>query len=366
MRNSTWQVVSAICVAVGFWNPASAEMCVNPDENTTTLLKQLHEYAQIAEAPKKKNLRYMESCKAENGTVISRSPTDIVELIVPEQFTNRVKSRTDTEYSSLARLQPTRRNENNGEISPFTIGCSMDQDDQNANLIDFSFRLFAKIIGDRAFFYLTGTEVKGTVVDRGTGEIITITPGTDLSQLPQIQANFRGENCVFPLVETTVSVLCEVLLDRGGDVYQAFVENNDHKNFSDQPKSLTMVGHSLGGSATQYVAMNIPDNCNSEENPLEFQAYAFASPGLKERGYPQNQPNNLESYLINGDWLLGHKVFSDRSQRGHVSVYTPPKWKMIGPKHSINDVQKSICMCLQGEGLMDFPSGNLLNEHILM
>lgn len=359
MRNSTWSVVSAIFMAVGFWNPASAETCQNPDQDTITLLKKLYGYAQLAEAPKENNFYYMENCKDQNGTMIVGSPTHIMELTVPGKFTDLVIMRAD---NGRAILQPTPRN-GNGEISPFTVGCSMESNDQSSILIDYSFRLFAKIIGNRIFFYLTGTEVKGTVIARDSGEPITIIGGTNPIKLPEIKANSKGEECVFPLVKTTVSVLCEVLRSREGDVYEAFVENNRDEYFSHRPKSLTMIGHSLGGSATQYVAMNIPSNCTPEQNSFDFQAYAFASPGLMEQGSAENQPN-LESYLINGDWLLGHNVFSDRSQHGHVSVYTPPKWKMIGPKHSINDVQKSICMCLQGEGLLGFPSGNLQNKHI--
>lgn len=358
MRIAAWSVLSAIFVTAVLWSSTSAAMCTNPGEKNITLLKELYGYAQIAEAPKKNDLSYMENCKAENGIVLAKSPTDIVELIVPKAFTDLVARRAD---NSRARLQPTQSN-NNGKSNSFTVGCSVMRNDRSI-LIDFSFKILAGVLGDRAFFYLTGTQVKGVVVLRGSGEPITIVPGTDLLRLPEIQANFKGEECVFPLIKTTVEVLCEVLRLRDSSVYEAFVDSNGVDIFSRQSQSVTMIGHSLGGSATQYVASNIPEYCNPEGDFVGFEAYAFASPGLTKQDDAQRQSESLRGYLINDDWLL-QKAFSDRFQRGLVAVFTPSMSRTFFPGHFIDEVQASICLCLQGEGKLDFPVGGLSNKEM--
>lgn len=360
MRISTWSVVAAILLTVGFEHSAYAARCTTLHGNNATQLKLLYGYAQIAEAPKNHDLSYMENCETVGGSLIAESPTDIVDLIVPKEFTDLVVKSVE-HMRDRARLQPTRLDQN-GRLSPFTVGCSIEQNDENM-LVNFSFKLLATIIGNRAVFYLTGTEVKGSIVLSDSGMPITIIPGTDLLQLPEIQANFKGEKCVFPLVRTTVDVLCKVLRYRKGPVYQALVEKNNNGVLSQASHSVTMIGHSLGGSATQYVASNIPDQCKPEGDFVAFEAYAFASPGLVEQGDAQRQSKSLGGYLINGDWLL-QRAFSDRFQRGRVSVFTPPGPRMSCPGHFIDEVQESICLCLQGEGMLDFPKEGLHNAQM--
>ena len=358
MRISTWSMVGTILLTVALWQPAYAAICANPNGHNITYLKTLYGYAQLAEAPKRHDLSYMENCETRSGKVIAESPADVLELIVPKEFTDLVMSRADNDR---ARLQPTRPNRSRTFL-PFTVGCSVERNDANI-LVNFSFKLLVRIIGDRAFFYLTGTEVKGAVVLSSSGTPITIVAGTNLFRLPEIRANFEGEDCVFPVVKTTVAVLCEVLRHQEGPAYEALIKRNGNAAFSKRRQSVTMIGHSLGGSATQYVASNIPDQCKPEGHFVAFEAYAFASPGLMEQEDAQRQSESLGGYLINGDWLL-QRAFSDRFQRGRVSVFTPPGPRMSCPGHFIDEVQESICLCLQGKGMLDFPKGGLHNAQM--
>ena len=362
MNTTIWMAITVIFTVTIGWTSASVAMC-NSNEEEIAVIKKLYEYAQIAEAPKSDNLQYMENCVGENGSVIANKPDDIIDLFIPNEFIDLVIARADNDR---AILQPSKQRRD-GVILPFTVGCSVERGSQNI-VINFSFKLLARIIGNRALFYLTGTEVKGTVVVRSSGEPIAIIPGTHFLQLPEVRANFEGEECAFPVVKTTVGVLCKVLQNRKGTVYRALVERNGNKAFVPDLQSITMIGHSLGGSATQYVASNIPDQCVPEGNFLGFDGYSFAGPGLESResqGDTGHKAKCLRSYLIDGDWLL-QRAFLDRFQYGRIAVYSPPKGQIFCPGHFIDEVQNALCMYLQGTGKMDYSKGGVKNSRLLL
>ncbi len=171
----TCSVIAALLTAMTVCNSTSAMMCADADDDGSTRLKKLHEYAQIAEAPKQNDLGYMEDCIDISGVVLAEKMTNVVELTVPENFIRLVRNVAD---NNRAILRPSQRRWNGGN-SPFSVGCSAERNNENV-LIDFGFKLLASIVGDLAFFFLTGTEMKGTVVVRETGERILISPGTNV------------------------------------------------------------------------------------------------------------------------------------------------------------------------------------------
>lgn len=362
MRTTVCSAIGTILIFFAVCGPASAMMC-----NDTNELRKLYEYAQMAEAAKSNNWDGMEACVDNNGTTIVESPSDIVELFVPKEFTDLVIISTNDEFAEFARLRPSQPNS-----MQFTVGCHSGNNLFDL-VVDFSFKLFARTSDQGASFYLAGTEVTGTVVTNKSGEPITIihSTGFSLSALSEIRANFKGEDCVFPLVQTTVEVLCEVLRKRGDSpVYSAFIEANGNSMFSYSPprsswsQSLTMVGHSLGGSAAQYVALNLPDECSPGDGLDAFEVYVFASPGLMNERNTRLQSNMLQNFLIDGDRLLHHRVFQDRFQLGRIALFTPPRSQTFCLGHFIDEVQEGICSCLRGEGEMRHLTGGRTNDEI--
>lgn len=362
MRPNVCSAISTILISFAVGGPASAMMCNDPNVSPNYELKTLYEYAQIAEVPKNRGLNHMEDCFDSEGKMIAQRPTGIVELIVPREFTDLVAELVIAQ-NERAMLRPTSR-DGDGR-TPFTVGCRSDNRDWGI-LIDLSFKLLAIPRDQGVSFYLAGTEARGTVVAGEAGEPITVLGGTDLSKIPEIRANFEGESCVFPLVKTTVEVLCNALRYQRGKAYDALFEaNSNNEVFSLKPQSLIMVGHSLGGSATQYVASNFPEDCKPEEGvDFSFEAYAFASPGLTNQRSTSLQSNTLHGFLINGDWVL-RRAFHDRFQIGRIAVFRPPAdSRMFCPGHTIDEVQAGICSCLKGEGVIRHFPGGIENSKI--
>ena len=268
MRSFVLSALVAVLVINISRGQAAAAMCPpNPDQKR---MKTLYEYALIAEAPKRNSFAYMKDCKTDEGNVKAKKPDGIVDIVVPMEFTKLVENRID---NSRLRIQPTQRNDS-GELSAFSVGCTARRDSESI-LVEIGFKLLASVTSDGVFFYLTGTEVKGGIIHRDTGERIIVSPGTNPTQLAEIRANFDGEQCVFPFVRETVKVFCEVIQSRGESeaqdnaihgVHEAFLKANNGEFFSSQTKEFTMIGHSLGGTATQFVALDPPNHCLPDGN----------------------------------------------------------------------------------------------------
>ena len=199
-------------------------------------------------------------------------------------------------------------------------------------------------------------------------------PGTELGDLAKIFANFGAEDCVLPRVGAAVEIFCNVLRSKEGSVYNAFVKLNGDKEFPRDSSSLTMIGHSLGGSVTQFTALNLPEECLPSDNFNEFRAFAFVSPGLKnEKPESTNQgkvqlPNErIFSVSVDGDTTVNEKlefIFSEHFQIGRVAVFMPQDSDELETRHTIVEVQKILCSCLQGEGSVHYDDGSFTNEHI--
>ena len=380
MRTAPYSVVGAILVILAVCGQASATTCQDlkrQDEETYNHLKKLYEYARIAEASKvdileekKDNVEETNKCVGGNGNVIAELPENIKHLEVPTAFLDEVQVFVDEHGNGTnigrAKLRLIGPKEHPGRT--FSIECSTSADDRSV-LVEFGFSVLARAFGDRVEFFLTGTALKGKTFVRGAEETIVVAPGTDLGKLEQIMANFRGDECVFPVFEQTVSVFCETLrtADNSG-IFGSFAEkNHDYVDlFNKEHHSLTLVGHSLGGSATQYVATNLPDECNPEGRLEKFDTFAFASPGFRTSAEYQKNSDDLHGYLINGDLVL-QSIFSKRIQGGQVIIYTPPEPQQsrVCPGHFIEEVRETICVCLRGDGQIDEFSGVVENGKIL-
>ena len=138
-----------------------------------------------------------------------------------------------------------------------------------------------------------------------------------------------GKGCVFPVVSKVV-----------GHVSKSIRSTN--------PVSFNVIGHSLGGTAAQFIAAD--RHQKRDEYSDQFAAYAFNGIGLQD----QYNVDDLISYLVRGDWfgkLPG-------SQVGTVVTYDPMDsfWKRVPPfaRHTIEGVQDSLCRCWEQQmGYLD-------------
>lgn len=150
--------------------------------------------------------------------------------------------------------------------------------------------------------------------------------------------------------------------------------------------SFTVVGHSLGGLATQHVAReraNGASRPNQTDNvPISY--YSFNSIGMPP-STSDGDLSNLYSYVVEGDIVSSLGNILGRAQIGHHIVYSPPhKWLELGNfdlgdfvhlavavpanlieafrRHQLRTVQNSICECAGGKGsivVRKFPLGQL-------
>ena len=365
MRTAARTVLSAGLIVLASCGTASALMCDALGSGQIMDMKKLYKFALLVEALDHPDLSDMPECTKSDRTVIVEPPDDVVEITVPQEFVTAVMNRMEEIENRRARLRPTRVGEDD-QRSPFEVGCIAEVDGEDL-VVAIGFIIFRLAVDNVVSYYVTGTEVTGHIIDQD-GNRIVLQEGTDLGELPQIRANFEGEECVFPAVKETVNVLCEVFkqTDDHDGVYAAFVESNKRSVFpeSSDEFSLTLVGHSLGGAAVQYLAENFPDDCKPEGKFKAFEAYAFASPGLVSTTAPQQLSVDLHGYIIDSDWLL-EKLFSTRTQTGKLSVFNHPAGTPPSRGHSICEVRNSICSCLQGQGRIEMRDGNPENADIL-
>ena len=173
-------------------------------------------------------------------------------------------------------------------------------------------------------------------IDDGPPSTITV-PGTNIEDVRQIVSNFVGEDCVFPAARIVVDALCAK--------YDSRQRRFDFEN--QNPSSATLVGHSLGGAAVQYIAHSRPDTETEQESEgrqcSEITAYAFGSIGMQQLpdGGNSSFRGNLETYVSDCDWLAQF-LFAKKVQTGHITSISPSN------SHGIDGIQSDICGCISG------------------
>ena len=183
-------------------------------------------------------------------------------------------------------------------------------------------------------------------------------PGTDPDDWTQILANFFHEPCLFPAAHLALHALCTVPnttppSDSRGTARTSETSAgpvNRWLRIDDYGRPI-VVGHSLGGAVTQYIAISKPPEGRSTGGDSEnacsgVNAYTFGSTGLITQTAGDAHPiyGNLTSYASDCDFLV-HCVpsFRGRVQPGHV-------FTLRSDTHWIDDIQEEICNCRQWAG----------------
>ena len=127
--------------------------------------------------------------------------------------------------------------------------------------------------------------------------------------------------------------------------WQVVIDLSKEKDYDE----LTISGHSLGGAAATYIARRHQMNPRAVGKPWRFSSYVFSP--LGERNSSDDKPpiDALQSYRIDKDPLgvlpLVHA--------GRIYTYFPTQSSNLGDRHSIANVQKSLCDCLSGIGTIE-------------
>ena len=110
---------------------------------------------------------------------------------------------------------------------------------------------------------------------------------------------------------------------------------------------LHVVGHSMGGSAVQYIASDYAKD-PAEYGNVVMDSYSFNSYGTE---YPGANPGRNFSYCTENDFACKLAQTASRYQPGTHVIYYPSNGSASG--HKIASVQEQICNCRTGVGGVD-------------
>ena len=188
---------------------------------------------------------------------------------------------------------------------------------------------------------------------RESEELVAIR-GTDFTRIPQIMAsvnNLLGGSCVYEMAAVVISVIGE---------------NVATGRFS-------VVGHSLGGGAAQYVVEDHTRHrwrnpANRQHAHVTFRAYSYNAMGIDGSSKANLARSGLYSYIIDGEIISSLAEEFGRTQAGTIIRYLPPpSWPRTGllnvvgnallgkapervRRHRLRAVWQGLCECINGRG----------------
>ena len=163
------------------------------------------------------------------------------------------------------------------------------------------------------------------------------TGGVSGEQIMASVNDLMGKSCVFPISAVVVSF------------------------YSHDPSisHLSVIGHSLGGAASQYVAKDHASTLGDySSRDYTFRAYAFNAVGLDGTAAANLDLSALHNYYVKDEIVSWLGRYFDRKQIGNTLQYVPPESDMWNPpglkeafrRHSLDVVQKSLCECMNRSG----------------
>ena len=189
-----------------------------------------------------------------------------------------------------------------------------------------------------------------------TEELVAIR-GTNFTKISQIMTSLRGllrSSCVFEILAIVVS-------DIGSRT---------------SASSISVVGHSLGGAAVQYIVLDHDSHprrnpTNRQNSNVKFTAYSFNAIGLDHEFAEKANTSDLYSYVIDGEIVSRLGEVLGKTQVGTTIRYIPPEtWQELGffsivnsvlqgefpervRRHELSTVQEGLCECINGHGALD-------------
>ena len=336
---------------------AQSQMCMSLEDEPRNTVKKLFEYSQLAERHIDRTVDEPIGCPDDNTTM--HVPDVQMSLIeVPSYWAvERFKDAFDENYRMWLQELGI---QSGGEV--FVDPTSADTRSNMLRVVcQDQFFPFDAGIEMRFYRRTTGADVvqlkvvgrppndsnaEWVVPEIDSDGIITL-PGTTWSKRWSEQAisNFAGEYCGFPAVNFVVDAIC------AGAIQAREKEESFWLNV-DENEKLTLVGHSLGGAAAQFIAtssLSQKGNDNWSFCP-GVDAYAFGSIGLKEpqrRALRKTVRGTLTSYASECDGLT-QILFPGNVQAGHLFTLSNTE------KHLIDDIQDDLCNCLRHQGNHQF------------
>ena len=343
---------------------ALATTCQNLETRDSTMFNQLQElykFAQLSEAPKHASSAYMADCEVNSQRIVA-APKD-VQFIPPtmefvESLGNHLVQHTnDRAYIAV------------GDSGTFYVGC---QGDGAGVLVGIKLgvHFIAGLVEYHLSIDLLGKPSEPDIGDRSArvnavelrdieNNIIYAFRGTNLRDMKQLAANFVGDKCVFPVVSAAIGKLCSdfIQAQHSGPL------DSDTVEASNQQLSIYMVGHSLGGLVVQHVASSLPASCRRDQieelgaSLVDLGFFAFASPGMLGNTASVVEASRLRSvrnFVLECDVVL-MSTFPNRVQVGESLTYGASSRNdgvISGMRHSIDKIQKGICLCLSGRGAL--------------
>lgn len=317
------------------------QACMDVDSITHAKLKTLFRYSQLAERPKD---RLGESTSCSDVRPLRINPISIPSDLFDDQqgwfgrdqITNKVRGLLET-HGMSPDIHISLENINN------TIHASCEIDDAfwsvAIRLYEISNNLFleADVAAKKNSEGMAWIPIQ---ID-GPPPIIRF-PGTTIKNPGQWAANFVGEACIFPAATYTVEAICESYREN-----QLVFADTGETFFATENGATTLVGHSLGGAAVQYISHFVPHgSCGN------IDVYAFGSIGLQSLSNEHMLPIgvSLQTYVSQCDWLA-QMLFHDSKQAGNIT-------SMESDEHTIDEIQNDICKCINGDEQL-----NMVNEH---
>ncbi len=188
----------------------------------------------------------------------------------------------------------------------------------------------------------------------GKSEELVAIQGTDFTRIPQIMTSMQhllSKSCVYEMAAIVVAVV-------GG---------------SKSASQISVVGHSLGGGAVQYIVQDHTRNswrnpANRQNSNVIFGAYSFNSIGLDPSYASATELTYLSNYIVDGEVVSWLGENFGQTQIGTVIRYLPPSdWPEVGwlgvledvvqwdqpetiRRHRLPAIQQGICECINGRG----------------
>ena len=366
---------SLLCVAVlflfAFARSAIAQQCSDLPLEMIYHQERLYEYALIAEAPYGKKPK--SSCAVNSTGSRIGMPEVEVHHLLPKEVDSKWKPLFYEHWSNGRLPKPDNVGRYLDDNGVTYITCTYDypmpqlaltwtelrQAKEEKVILQIAIQPIIPVSMLTASIPLSTEEIGIVRLRRdpssnGKSEELVAIQGTDFTRIPQIMTSIQhllAKSCVYEMAAIVVAVV-------GG---------------SKSASQISVVGHSLGGGAVQYIVQDHTRNswrnpANRRNSNVTFGAYSFNSIGLDPSYTSATELTYLSSYIVDGEIVSWLGENFGQTQIGTVIRYLPPSdWPEVGwlgvlgdvvqweqpetiRRHRLPATQQGICECINGRG----------------